>query len=79
MLSASEANHETKDVIQKYMTRELGEIESEIADAISRGQYHISRSGHLDESTKDTLKNLGYKVETGSQYNAKIYYSISWK
>ena len=78
MLSASEANHETKDIIQKYMTKELVEIESEIADAISRGRYHISRRGHLDESTKDTLKNLGYKVETGSQYN-EMYYSIAWK
>lgn len=34
--------------------------------------------GSLKPETRKKLEELGYKVETGTQYN-EPYYSISWK
>ena len=78
MLRASEANKETTKNITEFLTTEMTEIEKRIINAIKEGKYSICYSGYLKQETKDALKRLGYKVETGSQYN-ESYYSISWK
>ena len=78
MLSASEANQKTRNNIKKCLTKELSELEKQIDEAISNGEFSISNNGYLQSETKDRLEELGYKVSTGNQYN-ELYYSISWK
>ena len=78
MLTASEANKKTKEIIKECLTEELSKLEEQINKAIENGKFSISNDGYLQSETTERLKELGYKVETGSQYN-ESYYIISWK
>ena len=75
---AHEANNMTKHVIDSYTTQQLTELSKLIRDAIADGKFSISEDGCLKPKTRKKLEELGYKVETGTQYN-ESYYSISWK
>ena len=77
MLSAKEANEKTLNNISECVTEELFKLENQINDAIKTGKFFISCDGFLQVETKRKLKDLGYKVEVGSQYN-EPYYIISW-
>ena len=76
--SASEANKMTNHVIDNCTTQQLAELSKLIRDAIADGKFSISEDGCLKPETRKKLEELGYKVETGNQYN-ESYYSISWK
>lgn len=76
--SASEANKMTNNVIDSCATQQLAELSKLIRDAIADGKFSISKDGCLKPETRKKLEELGYKVDTGSQYN-EPYYSISWK
>ena len=76
--SASEANKMTNHVIDSCTTQQLAELSKLIRDAIADGKFSISEDGCLKPEIRKKLKELGYKVETGSQYN-ESYYSISWR
>ena len=76
--SALEANKMTINVIDSYTTQQLAELSKLIRDAIADGKFSISEDGCLKPETRKKLEELGYKVETGNQYN-ESYYSISWK
>ena len=76
--SASEANKMTNHVIDSCTTQQLAELSKLIRDAIADGKFSISEDGCLKPETRKKLEELGYKVETGNQYN-ESYYSISWK
>lgn len=78
LLSASEAHKKTVDNIKNCSTKELAEISKKISDAIAHGKFSISGDGCLQYETIQRLKELNYKVQTGSQYNEQ-YWSISWK
>lgn len=75
---AHEANNMTKHVIDSCTTQQLAELSKLIRDAIADGKFSISEDGCLKPETRKKLEELGYKVETGNQYN-ESYYSISWK
>lgn len=75
---AHEANNMTKHVIDSCTTQQLAELSKLIRDAIADGKFSISEDGCLKPETRKKLEELGYKVETGSQYN-ESYYSISWR
>ena len=75
---AHEANNMTKHVIDSYTTQQLTELSKLIRDAISDGKFSISKDGCLKPKTRKKLEELGYKVETGTQYD-ESYYSISWR
>ena len=75
---AHEANNMTKHVIDSYTTQQLTELSKLIRDAIADGKFSISEDGCLKPETRKKLEELGYKVETGNQYN-ESYYSISWR
>ena len=75
---AHEANNMTKHVIDSYTTQQLTELSKLIRDAIADGKFSISEDGCLKPEIRKKLEELGYKVETGTQYN-EPYYSISWK
>ncbi len=49
----------------------------QIDKTIANGKFSISNDGYLQSQTRKKLEELGYKVETGSQYN-ESYYSVSW-
>lgn len=76
--SASEANKMTINAIDSCTTQQLAELSKFIRDAIADGKFSISEDGSLKPETRKKLEELGYKVETGCQYN-EPYYSISWK
>ena len=76
--SASEANKMTNHVIDSCTTQQLAELSKLIRDAIADGKFSISEDGCLKPEIRKKLEELGYKVETGNQYN-ESYYSISWK
>ena len=75
---ASEANKMANHVIDSGITQQLAELSKLIRDAIADGKFSISEDGCLKPETRKKLEELGYKVETGSQYN-ESYYSISWR
>ncbi len=77
MISASEARKKTENNINNCATKELSEIMEKIDRAIANGKFSISDDGYLQSQTRKKLEELGYKVETGSQYN-EGYYSVSW-
>ncbi len=76
--SASEANKMTNHVIDSCITQQLAELSKLIRDAVADGKFSISKDGCLKPATRKKLEELGYKVETGNQYN-ESYYSISWR
>lgn len=76
--SALEANKMTNNAIDSCTTQQLAELSKLISDAIADGKFSISEDGCLKPEIRKKLEELGYKVETGSQYN-EPYYSISWK
>ena len=76
--SASEANKMTNNAIDSCTTQQLAELSKLIRDAIADGKFSISENGCLKPETRKKLEELGYKVETGSQYT-EPYYSISWR
>ena len=76
--SASEANKMTNNAIDSCTTQQLAELSKLIRDAIADGKFSISEDGCLKPETRKKLEELGYKVETGNQYN-ESYYSISWR
>ena len=75
---AHEANNMTKHVIDGRTTQQLVELSKLIRDAIADGKFSISEDGSLKPETRKKLEELGYKVETGTQYNEPSY-SISWR
>ena len=78
MLSATDANKKTNEIINKRFSNEFKEIEEQINDAIQAGRFSITRDGCVHSTIKEELERLGYKVETGNQYN-EYYHSISWQ
>lgn len=76
--SASEANKMTNHVIDSCITQQLAELSKLIRDAVTDGKFSISKDGCLKPEIRKKLEELGYKIETGNQYN-ESYYSISWK
>ena len=78
VLLAHETNKMTNENIERDCTRQLMEVSTEIRNASTDGKFSISKDGCLKPETRKKLEELGYKVETGTQYN-EPYYSISWR
>ena len=74
--SASEANKMTNHVIND--DTQLEDMAKEIKEAIANGKFSISKDGCLKPKIRNKLEELGYKVQTNTQYN-ELYYSISWE
>lgn len=76
--SASEANKMTNNAIDSCTIQQLAELSKLIRDAVADGKFSISKGGCLKPEIRKKLEELGYKIETGNQYN-ESYYSISWR
>lgn len=77
MISASTAYDRTIRNIQNNTTKEMESISKEISNAIQKGKFRITLNKLSNESRKQ-IESLGYKVDSGSQYN-EMYYIISWE
>lgn len=73
LISAKEA----KQWADRYASKELDRIYRMISDAALEGKYSVYEEGNLQESTKQELEKLGYKVKTGDQFN-DLYFVVSW-
>lgn len=77
MISADEAREKTEAVRNNGVERELERIEHEIEEAISNGDNNIALDGTIKPTTANYLRQLGYEVHAGSQYN-ESYFTIKW-
>ena len=78
MINATEARLRSNITKEKLFDSELNNIQNEIEKAISEGKcycYYYGKIMRLD--IKQQLENLGYHVETYTQYN-ETSYKIKW-
>lgn len=78
LISAKEAYEKTKEIVYNCYELQMQEIMEHIEKEVMAGSYYYCGTGNLSKNAKDKLIELGYEVQTGSQYN-EPYYSISWK
>ena len=77
MISAKEARERSMCKANLITSVEMAKIEELIQNAIEDCEYKISQDGVLSPICRNQLENLGYKVETGTQYN-EPWYCIRW-
>lgn len=80
MIGAKEAQLRSDATKEKLFNSELNNIQNEVEKAISEGKrycYYYGKIMPLDLDIKQQLENLGYYVETRTQYN-ETSYKISW-
>lgn len=82
MLSAKEAREQVEKGIDTKSKEQWATIEAHIDNAIRNGNFAISIDGSLTIGNRKKLEELGYKINTGSQYTGsqynESYTSISW-
>ena len=77
MITAKEARILAQEYLDINTSIQLGIIEEQIRKAVDAGEFYISDDGCLAPYCKAKLEELGYKVETGTQYN-EPWYCIKW-
>lgn len=78
MISATEARLRSNTTKEDLFNSELNNIQNKIEEAISKGKcycYYYCKIMPLE--IKQYFENLGYYVETRTQYN-ETSYKISW-
>ena len=77
MITAKEAHEKSAKVYDKKIEARLDEVFDWINSAIARGEFQICIDGNLPLEVKKRIENLGYTVNTGSQYN-ESWFTVSW-
>lgn len=77
MISAKEAIEITKLNREKAVQKQLLDLENSIKEAIMSGKSYIRYDGSLYIDVKIELEKLGYRLESGTQYNDS-FYVIRW-
>lgn len=77
MMTANEARQFMNAYRKSYIGGQLKSINSKIALAIQDGYDHICLDMAIDKEIENTLRNLGYAIETGEKYN-NPYTIICW-
>ena len=77
MITANEARILAQEYLDINTNIELGIIEEQIRNAVDAGRFYISADGSLNPYCRQKLESMGYKVETGTQYN-EPWYCIRW-
>ena len=57
--------------------RNLSELIDKFEEAIRNGDNNIALDGTISHPTANYMRQLGYEVHTGSQYN-ESYFTIKW-
>lgn len=78
MITAQEARKNTLDQLATAMNIELIKVEEQINKAIAAGKFALYGDGYLSIEVQRRLRELGYEVQTGIQYN-ESYYTVSWE
>lgn len=78
MISAKEAKEQTNKFFQANTDKELNEIEKQIKQAISYGEFFVYMDTRISNPTKEILEKLGYEVEKYKQNN-EFYTIIDWR
>lgn len=78
MIAAQEARKKTLDQLAKAMNIELANVDEQINKAIAAGKFSLYGDGGLSVEVQRKLRELGYTVQTGCQYN-ESYYTVSWE
>ena len=68
MISAKEAREQSEQNINSQITKEIESIEQKILDATTKGENHVYIEPVISTGAKQMLKQLGYKVESYTQY-----------
>lgn len=76
MMTADEARKIATDE-DKTISKQFEEIEKYIGEAAFNGNFSVYVAGTLHPYVKKYLENIGYKVDTGGQWD-NAFYSISW-
>ena len=77
MITANEAREKATYKMHHLASIEMKQIEEMIENAIEDCKYSISQDGTLSQFCRNQLESMGYKVETGTQYN-EPWYCIRW-
>lgn len=77
MINATEARLRSDASKEKLFNSELNNIQNEIEKAISEGKRYCCYYSKITLDIKQQLENLGYYVETYTQYNETCY-KINW-
>ena len=78
MLSAVEARKQSLQNFEEKRKEMFYEIERNIRKAIATGKFKITSDGDIPQEVQIDLRELGYRVDVGCQYN-QSYYTISWQ
>ncbi len=77
MINATEARLRSNITKEKLFDSELNNIQNKIKEAILEGKCYCYYYSKITSDIKQQLENLGYYVETSTQYNETCY-KISW-
>lgn len=68
MISAEEARKQSEQNINSQIIKEIESIEQKILGATTKGENHVYIEPVISTGAKQMLKQLGYKVESYTQY-----------
>ena len=77
MISAKQARKQSEQYSKSELDKEIEMIEQKILYATTQGKNYIYIEPAISTSAKQILKQLGYKVEYGQQYN-DTFTKIEW-
>jgi hypothetical protein len=78
MKTAKKARGIVYNAIDEKSIKEWKMLEAEIEKAINKHQYSTTIDGRITSGNAKKLKDLGYKIDYGTQYN-QSFVSISWQ
>lgn len=78
MINAGMAYKLAEAFKNNVIDQEWEDLEKIIQANAKNGYYYHNYTGHIQPENRKKLEKLGYKVETGSQYN-ESYVNISWR
>lgn len=77
MISAKQARKQSEQYSKSELDKEIEMIEQKILYATIQGKNYVYIEPAISTSAKQMLKQLGYKIEYGQQYN-ESYTNIEW-
>ena len=77
MISAKQAREQSEHYFESKLDKEIEIIEQKILYATTQGKNCVYIEPAISTSAKQMLKQLGYKVEYGQQYN-DTFTKIEW-
>ena len=77
MISANQAREQSEHYFESKLDKEIEIIEQKILYATTQGKNCVYIEPGISTNAKQMLKQLGYKVEYGQQYNTS-YTNIEW-